>query len=129
MAPEVSTVLEPDRYAPASARSFVRRALEMWDLDDVEELADLLTSELVTNAVEHGRCSQIVLRVAAYTSVLRVEVGDEDPERCTPVKPDPNATRGRGLFIVPRRCPDHARRGTPLRAQASRHSSTMRQAT
>jgi anti-sigma regulatory factor (Ser/Thr protein kinase) len=85
---------------PASvtaARRFVREALSDQELDTVES-AELLTSELVTNCVQHAR-SGFELEVAAHGEV-RIEVrdsGEGRPRMRSPALRDPS---GRGLQIV-----------------------------
>lgn len=82
------------------ARRFVRDlALGTLGRDDLE-IAELLTSELVTNAVLHSRTS-FVLRVGFRGECLRVEVvdGSNEPPVLRP-RVDPLALNGRGLQFV-----------------------------
>ncbi|MGW7436663.1 ATP-binding protein [Streptomyces sp. NPDC054849] len=66
--------------------------------------AELLLSELVTNAVRHARAPQgrdIGVRLARYEGVLRVEVADAGPAvKLTPQVVAEWDERGRGLAIV-----------------------------
>ncbi|MEZ0494516.1 SpoIIE family protein phosphatase [Kineococcus sp. TBRC 1896] len=83
-----------------AARRAVRRLAldDGWDEDTVE-VAALLVSELVTNAVLHGR-SDVGLQVASSADRLLVEVSD-DNDRVPEVLPaDPDALSGRGLQLV-----------------------------
>ena len=66
---------------------------------EAAESAVLLTSELVTNALKHGRGS-VSLRVDVDTLHVRVEVTDAEPQPPTVRPPDLQAESGRGLFIV-----------------------------
>ena len=59
----------------------------------------LLTSELVTTAVLHGR-SDVCIEVEVRDDVLHVSVLDENSRHPTPVAEDPNALDGRGLALV-----------------------------
>jgi anti-sigma regulatory factor (Ser/Thr protein kinase) len=83
------------------AREFVTATLREWGLSPLQEDMVLLTSELVTNAILHGRC---VVRVAVQRldarGVVRVEV--QDGGRDVPLRTSPRrlATTGRGLNIV-----------------------------
>lgn len=63
----------------------------------------LATSEIVTNAVEHG-APPIELRVDRYDSRIRVEVRDASPlrPRVRDDQPAPDEIRGRGMLIVER---------------------------
>jgi anti-sigma regulatory factor (Ser/Thr protein kinase) len=90
-------VLPSDPATPAEARNRVRTACGALP-PDVLEVAVLLTSELVTNAVRYGG-TRIVLRVRDGPDVLRVEVQDNGP--WVPARTrDERATGGRGLLLV-----------------------------
>ncbi len=87
---------------PASAhaaRRFVARALASWGLEDAESHLELLTSELVTNAVCHAR-TPYHLVVACEGPRVRVEVRDGSAARPTARRARPDADAGRGLMIV-----------------------------
>lgn len=92
--------LQRTRGAPALAR----RSLVRWFAGDVEgdelRTAELLVSELVTNAVMHGR-GEITLRAHLDEDRLLVEVIDEGGgfER-TVLNSDFDSIGGRGLAIV-----------------------------
>lgn len=66
----------------------------------------LATSEIVTNAVEHGS-PPIELRVDRYDARVRIEVRDASPlrPRLRDDDPGPEEIRGRGMLIV-ERCTD-----------------------
>lgn len=85
---------------PAAARRFVRAALESVEADPVVvETAELLTDELVTNAVVHAN-SKGYLFIRAAKGVVRVEVSDPDDHLPSMAVPDADALGGRGLVIV-----------------------------
>jgi anti-sigma regulatory factor (Ser/Thr protein kinase) len=90
--------------APSVARLFVRNLCEEWGASDVCDVAELLSSELVTNAVVHAR-SPVELE-AAYdeASVLRIDVYDRSPGEVdqAPRPPAEGSEGGRGLAIVAR---------------------------
>ena len=72
------------------------------ELEVTAELSDtaaLLTSELVTNAVLHGRSGLAVIALAD-ADVVRVEVADGTPvmPRLRPARPD--GTTGRGMQLI-----------------------------
>ena len=94
------TLLPGDMTTPAAARRFVRAALESVEADPVViESAELLTDELVTNAIVHVRCkSHLFIRAAK--GVVRIEVTDPDDRLPTMAAPDTDALSGRGLVIV-----------------------------
>jgi anti-sigma regulatory factor (Ser/Thr protein kinase) len=63
--------------------------------------AQLLVSELVTNAVVHGK-APIGLRISRDEGMVRVEISDaraQTPQLIRPL-PDPQAEAGRGLFLL-----------------------------
>jgi anti-sigma regulatory factor (Ser/Thr protein kinase) len=69
------------------------------------DVARLLVSELVTNAVQHThsrrRGGMVTVVVIELVGSLRVEVIDEGSARNVPVvRDDMLATEGRGLFLV-----------------------------
>jgi two-component sensor histidine kinase len=66
---------------------------------DVIEIAQLLTSELVTNALQHGAGS-ISVEVARSRNLLRVSVDDESSDRPRRTSGGAEDVRGRGLMLV-----------------------------
>jgi len=85
---------------PAAARRFVRTALESVEADPaVIESAELLTDELVTNAIVHAACKSHLF-IRAVKGVVRVEITDPDDHLPSMAAPDPDALGGRGLIIV-----------------------------
>jgi anti-sigma regulatory factor (Ser/Thr protein kinase) len=66
---------------------------------DTSEVAELLVSELVTNAQEHAG-GPAVVDVEVDDRSLRVAVADEDPTLPAPRAMQPDAERGRGLMLV-----------------------------
>lgn len=69
---------------------------------EFHDVAVLLASELVGNAVEHARSDAILLVVDQRESRFRVEVHDDLAGRPTPQHADALAPRGRGLMLVER---------------------------
>jgi anti-sigma regulatory factor (Ser/Thr protein kinase) len=87
-------------YAPESvseARRHVRQVLQAQPRD-VVDVAELLTSELVTNAIRHG-ASGFELTITVEQNI-RVEVRDEGAGRPSVVSAGPQDPSGRGLGIV-----------------------------
>jgi serine/threonine-protein kinase RsbW len=86
----------------ARARADLRKALASWGLPAMEEVALLVLSELMTNAVRHARVPgrQIETRYLHQGKSVRIEVhdaGDLHPRRGAPA---PEAVHGRGLVLV-----------------------------
>ena len=94
------TLLPCDSTAAGAARRLVVAECRTAGLGRAAtETAELLTSEVVTNAVLHGR-SDVRLRVRASPCRVRVDVGDDNSRRPVRVRADPGALDGRGLTIV-----------------------------
>jgi hypothetical protein len=101
------------RTAPRLARAVVRSTLGLWGLQDMAEVAETLTSELVTNALNastdrqgqplydnDGQLLTIGLVLRTDSVRLRVEVWDRaegEPARKEPGELD---VSGRGLAMV-----------------------------
>nr|WSW65453.1 SpoIIE family protein phosphatase [Streptomyces sp. NBC_00995] len=83
----------------ARARRLVRGRLLDWDLPDAVEAAELMVSELVTNAVKHGRTHHIQLRLVR-TDALLCEVTDDEPAPATLLNASADDESGRGLALV-----------------------------
>jgi anti-sigma regulatory factor (Ser/Thr protein kinase) len=74
--------------------------LEQWHLDSVIRDAELLTSELVTNAVRYGHCERTDI-VAVADVGLTVAVSDAVPTpELTPGEPSAADVGGWGLYLV-----------------------------
>jgi anti-sigma regulatory factor (Ser/Thr protein kinase) len=93
-------VLPAGLQAARTARDCLGPACAGWPAS-VVDVARLLTSELVTNAVRHGD-APVWLGVRCDAEVLRVEVGDSSPvlPDAPAGPPEPAADGGRGLLIV-----------------------------
>lgn len=87
--------------APAEARKRVRALIGLWGIQVDAETAELLTSELVTNAVRHDAGELITLAVGCRHARLRVDVHDSASGRPgMPAGPCDDTETGRGLLIV-----------------------------
>lgn len=73
----------------------------MWGCDSLADDAQLLVSELVSNAVLHAG-TEITLVLDLDGERLRIEVSDRDGVLPRHRAPEPEATTGRGLLIVDR---------------------------
>lgn len=97
---DVSTQLPRDPTSASVGRRMVAAALGDADPDLLVD-AQLLVSELVTNAVEHA-ASAPVLTLSVDPQRLRVEVADDDPTPPVRRDPLPGELRGRGLLLLDR---------------------------
>jgi PAS domain S-box-containing protein len=85
--------------SPRRARRFVHQTLTAAGWGEVTETAELLVSELVTNAVRYG-ASPIVLQIEVEADAVEVGVSDADPSLPVAGRPRPIDVTGRGLGIV-----------------------------
>jgi len=84
------------------ARQFLHDWLRSVELAPMSEDAELLATEVVTNALIHGD-SDVDIHVRRYPNRVRVEVRDSDPHLALPVSvnlAEDEAESGRGLVIV-----------------------------
>ncbi|MFI1796294.1 SpoIIE family protein phosphatase [Streptomyces sp. NPDC020379] len=81
------------------ARRLVRGQLAEWGLEAAAPTAEILVSELVTNAVRHTGSRRLGLRLVR-TDVLLCEVTDEDHALPTLLGPGLGEESGRGLRVV-----------------------------
>ncbi len=91
-------VLPKEATSPTSARRYLV-ALCAGLPRDMAEIALLLTSELVTNAVKYGG-EHIVLTVRDDPDLFRVEVHDDGPRAPRVAAATSHAVGGRGLLLV-----------------------------
>jgi anti-sigma regulatory factor (Ser/Thr protein kinase) len=80
------------------ARELVRSSLSGFDIT-VIEVAELLVSELVTNAVAHAQ-SAPVMRIDVSGQAITVAVQDDAPGPVTVQDAAEDAPGGRGLLLV-----------------------------
>jgi anti-sigma regulatory factor (Ser/Thr protein kinase) len=84
---------------PAEARRIVRATL-VGQSSEIIEITELLTSELVANAIVHGS-GDVTMAVKVDETRVRVEVHDFDPTLdLEPVHHEIDAKHGRGLAFV-----------------------------
>ncbi|MFF7403577.1 ATP-binding protein [Streptomyces sp. TR1341] len=89
-----------DLRSVPEARRELRELLRDWGKPGRSEIAELLTSELVTNALVHTD-DDAVLTAVVVPGGLRVEVRDFVPRRPQVRTPDPDDdTHGRGMVLV-----------------------------
>jgi anti-sigma regulatory factor (Ser/Thr protein kinase) len=97
---EVRTMLNPHPTSVGAARRFVRDVLMSRQIDDgVVNTVELLTSEVVTNAIVHGRSGpQLVVEIG--DDVVRVAVRDLSPQEPVRRLGRLDDISGRGVIIV-----------------------------
>jgi|SRR6516165_4075983 len=96
-----SLEFQPDHTAAARARRFVGDTLRAWGLDGEVADAELLVSELVTNAILHARSAASV-SVDRHGSLFRIAVCDGSSTVPRVRDYGPRAVTGRGMLLVDR---------------------------
>lgn len=99
------------------SRAMVNVTLKAWGLARMVDDAELVTSELVTNAVkatgvtdtslrwsEQAHLATICVRLVHLGERLAIGIWDKDPTPPEPTKADGDAESGRGLMIVEALC-------------------------
>jgi anti-sigma regulatory factor (Ser/Thr protein kinase) len=98
----IAFTLPSTPYSVQMARFYVRAALSHHGLGDYAEDAELVTSEIVTNAIRHADAQKIGLELTALYESEAVAIVVTDTSPIPPVKRDLSVDSecGRGLDIV-----------------------------
>ncbi|MER5555116.1 ATP-binding protein [Streptomyces sp. NPDC002793] len=101
--PGYSRTLPREPESAGAARKLVRTALAAWEQDDLVEDALLITTELVSNALDHACHGPMRIIVSLPTDQL-VRIGVVDRSKAVPMMRTDDAggddLRGRGLLLV-----------------------------
>lgn len=94
-------VLPVSEHSVRLARRVARTVLAAWQLQDTQETAVLLLSELVMNAIQHARdTGRIVVELEAVKSCLRMEIANQEPRWPQPRTPDESGESGFGFLLL-----------------------------
>lgn len=94
--------LAPLEGAPACGRGHIRNVLADWGLGHLADDAELLVSELLTNALKVSAPAgePIFLRLLADSAQLIIEVWDHNPAIPRPRHPSDEDESGRGFTVI-----------------------------
>jgi len=95
----VSCCLDRKPTEVSHAREKTRKALFGWGLGDHAELAEIIISELVTNAILHGE-GPVKARISCGSGHLHVQVHDDGPGRPVRRQAKTDDDSGRGLEVI-----------------------------
>jgi anti-sigma regulatory factor (Ser/Thr protein kinase) len=106
--PSATRLLEPRPESVKTGRGFTRATLLDWDMPELTDLAELVVSELVTNALRHGVPSActlagehcIRLRLLAQAPFVMCMVTDPGSDIPVLRESGPTSESGRGLNVV-----------------------------
>ncbi|MGP8299712.1 ATP-binding protein [Streptomyces inhibens] len=95
--------LPSDQRSVGRARQMLRHQLQSWHVDsELDYMAELLLSELVTNAVnaQAAAAEEVGVRITLSASCLRLEVRDTSDELPVMNQAEEDEECGRGLVLV-----------------------------
>jgi anti-sigma regulatory factor (Ser/Thr protein kinase) len=95
----IRTTLPCEDISASRARGFISQALRRLGCQADAAVAELLVTELVTNAVVHAG-SEVHVLVTRNGPRTRVEVADSSPRYPRVCDPDLDEVVGRGLLLV-----------------------------
>lgn len=98
----VAFTLPGTPYSVRLARFYVRSALNYHDLGGYAEDAEMITSELITNAIAHAGAQAVGLELTCLADGKTLAIVVTDPCPAPPVRRNPaeDTEHGRGLNIV-----------------------------
>lgn len=108
----MNTALAAEPQSAGKARKLVLDELHRCGQEALSDIAELLTSELVTNALIHAH-SQVTIEIRAEAGRVRISVADTASSPATPRPGSLDATTGRGLALVEALAADWGQTPTP----------------
>ncbi|WP_415925212.1 ATP-binding protein [Streptomyces sp. ME19-01-6] len=89
-----------DAIRAKEMRRIASARLGYWGLDALMEPAELVVSELITNALQHGHGGTVDFSLSYADDTVRISVSDTSPRRPRKRCADPDSEGGRGLALV-----------------------------
>jgi anti-sigma regulatory factor (Ser/Thr protein kinase) len=96
---ELSQTFVSSTWSLRAARRFVSTSMSMWEFDSVAADAELIASELATNAVSHAR-SHFSIGLSRHGGQVRIAVGDADNTPPIVRAPSRAGVGGLGLHLI-----------------------------
>lgn len=93
------SIAAADQVWPQRVRRIIRARLRYWGRPDLTDSAELLATELVTNALKHG-CGDVGVRMYSTADRLWIEVRDGSHVSPVPRNVTSDDEDGRGLLLV-----------------------------
>jgi len=84
----------------SAVRHEARRTIQDWGLGEVADAAELIVSELLTNALLYGNVEILALELTLDDLWLSLSVADANPTPPYPCGIDEQAEGGRGLYLT-----------------------------
>ncbi|RCG31508.1 ATP-binding protein [Sphaerisporangium album] len=95
---QATWVLLPEPATVPRTRRRVRRQLAAWGIGEQSDVAELLVSEVVTNAMRHAWAA--VMTVSMDDGMLRCEVQDTNPALPRVCEAHDGDEGGRGMYLM-----------------------------
>ncbi len=96
---ELSQTFVSSTWSLRAARQFVSTTMRTWGCDSVAADAELIASELATNAVSHAR-SHFSIGLSRHEDMVRIAVGDTDDTPPIARAPSRAGIGGLGLHLI-----------------------------
>lgn len=97
--PRACVVLPCEPASASAARRFAARTLHEWGEEAIDDVVELLLSEVVTNALLHA-ASPVEVCLARQSEGVRVAVADQSPAMPSQRDWADDASTGRGLSLI-----------------------------
>ncbi|MFB6629999.1 ATP-binding protein [Streptomyces sp. NPDC056362] len=98
--PASSELSKSDALWPGRLRQAIRARLELWGCSDLADTAELIGTELLTNALRHASSLDVTVRVYTRGNLCLISVSDGSSSRPELRHADLDDESGRGLLLV-----------------------------
>jgi len=93
-----------EKRSAAQAREDIRLILLTWALPSLCDTAELVATELLANAVEHAKASDVKMSIARLGKWVEISVFDPGSGRPTMHSASPDDEGGRGVMMIDALC-------------------------